>query len=362
MSLQVRITHRFPGLALDVAFTGGAGITALFGRSGAGKTTIINAVAGLLHPDQGRITLDDETLLDTQKGMSLPPQQRQLGYVFQDARLFPHLSVRDNLLFGARYANADHPGPTLEEVAALLGLEDLLARVPRTLSGGEQQRVALGRALLRRPRLLLMDEPLANLDSPRKQEILPYLERLRDGALRVPVLYVSHAVDEIARLADRLVLVQDGGVMREGPLFEVMADPAAVPLLGVREAGAVIEARVEAHADDGLSTLSISAGQLELPGVQADVGSTVRLRVLAQDVILSTTPPQGLSSVNVLPVTVETIHPGGGPGAAIALRSGKDRLLARVTARAIADLGLRPGLECHAILKATTVAPGSIGR
>lgn len=362
MSLQVDIRHRFDSFALDVRFEAGPGITALFGRSGGGKTTIINAVAGLLRPDDGRITLGEETLFDAAAGSSIPPQARGLGYVFQDARLFPHLTVKENLTFGTRYAPKGRSGPALNEVVVLLGLEGLLGRAPGTLSGGEKQRVALGRALLSRPRMLLMDEPLASLDGPRKQDILPYLERLRDGPLGLPVLYVSHAVDEIARLADRLVLLQEGRVARQGPLFEVMADPAAVPLLGVREAGAVIEAQVLAHASDGLSTLAISAGQLELPGVRADVGAKVRLRVLAQDVILSRDQPRGLSSVNVLPVTVEAIHPGDGPGAAIALRAGSDRLLARVTARAVAEMALTPGMACHAILKATTVAPGSIGR
>ncbi|MFI2767975.1 molybdenum ABC transporter ATP-binding protein, partial [Sulfitobacter sp. M22386] len=236
------------------------------------------------------------------------------------------------------------------------------SRAPATLSGGEKQRVALGRALLCHPRMLLMDEPLASLDGPRKQEILPYLERLRDGGLDLPILYVSHAVDEIARLADRLVLLQNGRLKAQGALFDVMADPAAVPLLGVREAGAVLEADVIAHAEDGLSTLAVRAGQLELPGVQAPVGARVRLRVLAQDVILSRARPEGLSSVNILPVRVEAVHPGDGPGAAIALDAGGDRLLARVTARAVRDLDLRAGMGCYAILKATTVAPGSIGR
>ena len=362
MTLDVQIRHRFGEFALDVAFEAGPGITALFGRSGAGKTTVINTVAGLLRPDAGHVHLDGSTLFDSGSQVFVPPAKRHLGYVFQDARLFPHLSVEGNLTFGARYAAADSKGADLKEVVMLLGLETHLNRPPNTLSGGEKQRVALGRALLSRPRMLLMDEPLANLDGPRKLEIIPYLERLRDGPLGLPILYVSHAVDEVARLADTLVLIQDGQVRTHGPLFEVMADPAAVPLLGVREAGAVLEADVESHADDGISTLSISAGKLELPGVQAEVGARVRLRVLAQDVILSLDRPDGLSSVNVLPVVVEDIHPGDGPGAAIALRAGEDRLLARVTGRAIRDLRLHKGMRCYAILKATTVAPGSIGR
>ncbi len=362
MTLDVHITHHFGDFALDVAFQAGPGITALFGRSGAGKTTVINAVAGLLRPSAGHVRLEGQTLFDMAKGIFIPPARRRLGYVFQDARLFPHLSVKDNLTFGARYADKARKGAELAEVVSLLGLESLLDRAPNTLSGGEKQRVALGRALLARPRMLLMDEPLASLDGPRKLEILPYLERLRDGPLGLPILYVSHAVDEVARLADTLVLIQDGRVRTQGPLFDVMSDPAAVPLLGVREAGAVIEADVQSHSDDGISTLKISAGLLELPGVHAQVGARVRLRVLAQDVILSLDRPDGLSSVNILPVTIEAIHPGDGPGAAIALLAGTDRLLARVTARAVRDLKLHKDMQCYAILKATTVAPGSIGR
>ena len=361
MSLTVDIRHHFAGFDLEAAFEAGPGITALFGRSGAGKTTIINAVAGLLQPDKGQIAFDGNVLSDTKTGVFQPPHVRRFGYVFQDARLFPHLNVQDNLMFGAAYARGQKT-VSLEDCVTLLGLETLLARAPNSLSGGEKQRVALGRALLSGPRMLLMDEPLASLDGPRKQEILPYLERLRDGPLGLPILYVSHAVDEVARLADRLVLLQDGAVRAQGPLFDVMSDPAAVPLLGVREAGAVIEAKVVTHADDGLSTLKLSSGALELPGVQAPVGASVRLRVLAQDVILSLDRPDGLSSVNLLQVKIIDIHPGDGPGAAIALQAGSDRLLARVTGRAVREMRLKEGMQCYAILKATTVAPGSIGR
>ena len=361
MTLSVALSHRFGAFGLDVAFDAGPGITALFGRSGVGKSTVINAVAGLLTPDQGRVAMAGEVLLDTGRRINIPAHRRRFGTVFQDARLFPHLSVAQNLDFGARYAGPG-TGASRSDVIDLLGLAPLLARAPGTLSGGERQRTALGRALLSRPRMLLMDEPLASLDGPRKQEILPYLEQLRDGMLGLPILYVSHAVDEVARLADTLVLLRDGGVAAQGPLMQVMADPAAVPLLGVREAGAVIEAEVIAHAPDGLSTLRLSAGDLELPGVQAAPGARVRLRVLAQDVILSLDRPDGLSAVNILPVRIDTVHPGDGPGAAIALQAGTDRLLARVTGRAVREMRLKPGMHCYAILKATTVAPGSIGR
>ncbi|TMM55198.1 molybdenum ABC transporter ATP-binding protein [Sulfitobacter sabulilitoris] len=362
MTLSVHLRHRHGDFTLDVAFDSGPGITALFGRSGAGKTSVINAVSGLLHPDEGRVAVDGDTLLDTARGIDLPPHRRRLGYVFQDARLFPHLDVARNLDFGARYAPPGAKGPARGDVIDLLGLSGLMARAPATLSGGEKQRVAIGRALLSRPAMLLMDEPLASLDAPRKQDILPYLERLRDGPLGLPILYVSHALDEVARLADHLVVIQEGRMRMQGLLYDVLSDPAAVPLLGVREAGAVIAATVVAHADDGLSTLSISAGHLELPGVQAAPGTRLRLRILAQDVILSRDRPAGLSSRNILPVAIAAIHSGDGPGAAIALRAGSDRLLARVTSRAVTDLGLRVGMECFAIFKATTVAPGSIGR
>lgn len=358
--MKLRLKHSFGDFTLDLEMQAGAGITALFGRSGAGKSTVINAVAGLLRPDHGLLEVDGEVLMDTARGLHSPPHKRRFGTVFQDARLFPHLNVAQNLDFGARYALRGVSVPR-DDVITLLGLGPLLARAPATLSGGEKQRVALGRALLSGPRMLLMDEPLASLDGTRKQEILPYLEHLRDGPLGLPILYVSHAVDEITRLADTLVLLKDGRIAAQGPLRDVMADPAVVPLLGVREAGAVIEAEVISHAEDGLSQLRISAGVLELPGVLAPVGARVRLRIMAQDVMLAVERPVGLSALNILPVTVKTIRQGDGPGAAIALTAGSDILLARITRRAVAALDLREGSEIYAVLKATTVAPSSIG-
>lgn len=354
MTLSVSLQHRFGGFDLDVGFAAGPGVTALFGRSGAGKTTIVNAVAGLLRPDAAQITLDGVTFNDGHT--CLPPHKRRVGYVFQDARLFPHLTVAQNLdyatRFGARPKGRDR-------IIEMLGIGALLARRPATLSGGERQRVALGRALLADPRLLLMDEPLAALDGPRKAEILPYLDRLKsEGA--VPILYVSHAVDEVARLADHMVLLSGGRVARQGPLFDVMADPAAVPLLGVREAGAVLRAHVVEHGADGLSTLNVAAGALQLMGVQASVGAEIRLRVLAQDVLLSLERPTGLSAQNILPVTITAIRAGDGPGAAIALDAGGDTLLARVTSRAVTSMGLVPGLHLFAIIKATSVAQSAI--
>lgn len=361
MTLQVALRHTIGAFDLDVDFTCPAGVTAIFGRSGAGKTSIINAIAGLTPPDRGRIALGGRVLTDTHS--HIPSHKRRIGYVFQDARLFPHLSVRRNLTFGAK------PGqraPTFDDIVGLLGLEAVLDRRPRTLSGGEAQRVALGRALLSAPDLLLLDEPLAALDDPRKQDILPYLEGLRAGPFHIPILYVSHSLDEVARLADHLILLENGRIMRQGPIMDVLGDPSALPYLGVRQAGAMIEATVTAHGTkhgtDGLSTLRTSAGQLELPGIAAPIGTRLRLRVMAQDVILSDRRPSGLSSRNVLPAVIQDIHIGGGPGAAVALVSGSDRLLARVTARAVREMNLHQGQAVFAIFKATTVAPLRIGR
>ncbi len=360
MSLGVDIVHRFDGFALEADFAAGPGVTALFGPSGSGKSTIGNAIAGLLTPDAGRITLGEDVLLDRARGICLPAPRRRIGVVFQEGRLFPHLTVARNIAFGARYAPKGAPGLDEGAILHMLGIETLLPRRPRSLSGGEKQRVAIARALLMRPRLLLMDEPLAALDGPRKDEILPYLERLRDSGI-VPIVYVSHSVAEIARLADRIVVLRDGRVLRQGDVTDVLSDPEMVPLIGVREAGSVLLARVVEANPDGLSRLEIGGGELRLPGIDAAPGQTLRVRVLAQDVLVSLNRPEGLSSRNILPAVVDTIHRGEGPGVALSLRIGQARLLARITSDAMVELGLRPGLACHAVLKATAVARADIG-
>ncbi|HBS50436.1 MAG TPA: molybdenum ABC transporter ATP-binding protein [Rhodobacteraceae bacterium] len=360
MSLSVTLRHALPGLTLDVAFDAEPGITALFGHSGSGKTTVVNAVAGLMRPDAGRITLHGETLFDSARNVNLPVHRRRLGYVFQDARLFPHLSVRRNLGYGQRYAPRDAPGPSLEEVCALLGLEALLERRPGALSGGEKQRVAIGRALLPRPRMLLLDEPLAALDPARKAEILPYLERLRDGT-GIPMLYVSHSVSEVARLATTVVLLDRGRAIRTGPAEDVLSDPDLARRIGLREAGAVLSATVAAHHPDGLSELAISAGRLFLPALDLPPGGRTRVRILAHDVMLSRTAPSGLSALNILPGHVTELRPGTGPGVVVQVQSGSDKLLARITRRSAEALGLAPGVAVHAIIKSVSVARADVG-
>ncbi len=360
MTLSIALTHAFPGMALDLAFDAPPGVTALFGRSGAGKTTVVNAIAGILRPDRARIALDGQVLTDTAARLHLPPHKRRLGLVFQDARLFPHLTVRQNLSYGGWFAR---PRPTAADFTRVVGMLDIAPLLPRPihgLSGGERQRVALGRALLSAPRMLLMDEPLAALDEARKAEILPYLERLRDQA-GLPILYVSHALDEVARLATTLVVIDAGRVLRAGPAADLLSDPDLAPQLGLRMAGAVIAGRITAHHPDGLTEVAGAGGTLFLPRIDAAAGTALRLRIAAQDVILSRDRPAGLSALNILPARVEQVRRGEGPGVLVRLRAGDALILARITARSADALGLTPGLPCHAILKSVAVAQADVG-
>ena len=224
--LLVDVEHEQGAFRLEAGFTAPAGVTALFGRSGSGKTTLVRTIAGLVRPRRGRVVLAGETLLDTARGIVLPPHRRRIGYVFQEGRLFPHLTVRQNLLFGRWFAPRREPGTEPGAIVELLGIGHLLRRRPGSLSGGETQRVAIGRALLAKPRLLLMDEPLTSLDDARKAEILPYIARLRDEA-GVPIVYVSHSRAEVARLADMVVVLEDGRVTAAGPAAEILSSRAA---------------------------------------------------------------------------------------------------------------------------------------
>ena len=349
MMLEVSLKHAFTGFTLDVRFHAPPGVTVLFGRSGSGKTTIINAVAGLLLPDQGRIAAGDWVLLDTKSGLQLRPHRRRIGYIFQEGRLFPHLSVRQNLGYGAWFAPKDAPREDMGRIVDLLGLGALLDRRPGALSGGEKQRVAIGRALLSAPKLILADEPLAALDEARKAEILPYLERLRDE-VNIPILYVSHAASEVARLASSVVAIEAGRVVAQGPAAEVLGDPAILPA-GAREAGALITARVVRHHDDGLSELEANGIALFLPRLANAPGTQLRLRIAAHDVILSRNRPEGLSALNILPGLVQDIRAGTGPGAIVAIDTAAGRVLARVTRRSATALGLAPGVRVHAIVE-----------
>jgi molybdate transport system ATP-binding protein len=359
--LEVELELRRGAFHLDARFASDAPIVALFGRSGSGKTTLVEAIAGLVRPGRGRIVVAGRTLFDSARGVDLPPEARRVGFVFQDGLLFPHLSVRANLAYGERLTHPAERFVKHGRVVALLGLESLLERRPATLSGGEKQRVAIGRALLASPRLLLMDEPLASLDAPRKAEILQYVELLRDE-LKLPIVYVSHAIEEVTRLADHLVLVSDGRTIAEGPVAALMARPDLKPHTGRFEAGAVVEARVARQDEDfQLSVLVFDGGELVVPNVDALPGEPVRVRIRARDVSLALERPAGVTIQNVLEGTVGSIGGEFGAIVDVVVRIGPTALVARVTRKAVSDLRLAPGSRVFAMVKAVSIDRRSVG-
>jgi molybdate transport system ATP-binding protein len=352
MSVEVALRHSFGAFALDVAFKiEGAGVTALFGPSGAGKTSVANAIAGLFRPNEGRIVIDRHVVLDTKAGVFVPARERRAGYVFQDARLFPHMSVENNLRFGWRRAQSPVSETEIEHVIELLGLAPLLKRSPKALSGGEKGRVALGRALLSSPDILLLDEPLAALDAARRGEILPYLERLRDET-KLPMFYVSHSTDEVARLADEIVMLRDGRVVEQGSVFDLLTRTDT----NIDAVGAVLDAQVLSHrTSDGLTVLSFDGGQLVVSQIGREIGRRVRVRVRAEDIMLACEEPRAISANNVLPATVAAVRTGDGPQAEVQLACGATRLVARITRASVARLGLTPGTPVFAIIKSVIV-------
>ena len=355
MTLAIDIQHRLGDFLLDARFETGSGLIALFGRSGSGKTSIVNVIAGLIRPEQGRVTIDGVALVDTARGVFVPRHRRRLGYVFQEGRLFPHLTVQQNLLYGRWFAPQSERRDDLDRVVDLLGIGALLERRPGRLSGGEKQRVAIGRALLANPRLLLMDEPLASLDEARKAEILPYIERLRDQS-RVPIVYVSHSIAEVARLASTVVLLSEGKVAAVGPTAEIMHRLDLFPLTGRAEAGAIIEATVERHDETfGLTELRSGAGLWRLPRLDALPGTRLRLRVRARDVMLAKSAPADLSALNILPGVIADMRAGEGPIVEVRLDCGGDVLLARLTRYSVERMGLTPGSPVHALVKSVAL-------
>ncbi|MGQ3212679.1 MAG: molybdenum ABC transporter ATP-binding protein [Shinella sp.] len=352
MSLIVEARHRFGDFSLDAAFTSDGGVTALFGRSGSGKTSLVRIIAGLTRPKEGRVQLGDDVLVDTSRRLFMPPHRRRFGYVFQEARLFPHLTVRQNLAYGRWFAPKSARTENPDRIVDLLGIGDLLDRQPENLSGGEKQRVAIGRALLASPRLLLMDEPLAALDEERKAEILPYLERLRDE-VGIPIVYVSHSVAEVARLADKVVLMASGRIEAIGPASDVLGGPRLASAMERREAGSVLTGHVETRdTEHGLATIRLDGGAAILvPGAAVSPGEMVRMRIPARDVMVATVRPEGLSALNILEGTIEAIEPDGEGMASLRIACGGDHVRARITALSVERLGLTPGLPVHAVIK-----------
>lgn len=356
MSVSVSLKHAFGAFALDVAFEArDARVTALFGPSGSGKTSVVNAIAGLVRPREGRIVIGDRVVLDTAAGVFVPPRGRRVGYVFQDARLFPHMTVQKNLLFGWRRGEPKAGPGEIDRVIALLALEHLLARYPAALSGGEKGRVALGRALLASPSILLLDEPLAALDAARRSEILPYLERLRDE-VQLPMVYVSHAFDEVARLAHEIVVLNNGRVVRQGNVFDLATALDARAVLGQPPVGTVLDVSLVAHREDtGLSILAFDGGVLTVSRIARAVGTRLRVRVRAEDIMLALEEPRAISANNVLAATIAGVAEPDPTHADVQLTCGKARLVARITRASLQRLGLAPGQSVFAIIKAVTV-------
>ena len=353
MSIEIALRHRLGGFLIDVSFSlERPGVTALFGPSGAGKTTIVHAVAGLLRPQQARIVVDGETVVETETEIFVPAQRRNIGCVFQDARLFPHLSVEGNLRFGWRRTRK-RVG-TFDEIVELLGLAPLLGRKPSRLSGGEKSRIALGRALLAAPRLLLLDEPLAALDARRKSEILPYLMRLRDFA-QLPMIYVTHATEEVSRLAEEVIVLDRGRIAAAGSVFDLFSDPDLGALVPAH--GAVFSATVREHRKDGLTQLAFDGGVLLVPALSRPCGFRLRVRLRADDVMIARQLPQAISANNLLPAQVTSIHSDSSSYADVRLRCGGVNILSRITRASLSRLALSPGERVFAIVKAVTVDP-----
>lgn len=354
MTLEVDVRHRQGDFVLEAAFSAEPGVTALFGRSGAGKSTLAGLVAGHRRPTSGRIALDGSVLVDSATGTCLPPRKRRIGVVFQEGRLFPHMSVKQNLLYGRRFAKPAEENEDPQRIIDLLGIGGLLDRRPRNLSGGEQQRVAIGRALLMSPRALIMDEPLAAIDQARRAEILPYLDRLR-SEMRIPILYVSHAVDEIARLADTVVVLDEGRLLAVGPTAEILSRLDLAPLAEAEHSAILAGTVQEVDTARGVATVLHAAGPLTVPGLAAPPETIVRLRIHSRDVAIAVGPLGRMSIRNRLPAMVVSISPRDRAIVDVTLDLSGSTLLASLTADAVAELQLQPGSEVTALIKAVAV-------
>lgn len=359
--LAVDLYHRLGDFTLDVTLTAPIGVTGIIGPSGAGKSMLLKMIAGLERPARGNIFLDNEILNDTRGKVFIPAEQRRIGYVFQDALLFPHLSVAENLDYGAK-RRGETGIVSRDDVIAMLGLEALVTRRPHHLSGGEAQRVAIGRALLSNPRMLLMDEPLSSLDPRRRQHIMPFIETLHQN-LDLPIIYVSHNIDEITRLADRVVVMHDGKLAASGNVAEVLNRPAMQRLIlgdesGDNDPAMIVEAIVVNHDRTSHTTrLELDGTSLSLPILDIPTGQMVRLRIHARDVAIATSPPTGISIQNIIEtrITEITSTETGQVDVMMAL-SGSYQLKARITARACEALSLTTGKQVWALIKSVALS------
>ncbi len=353
MTLNVDIKLQLGAFALDVQFATPTGVTALFGPSGCGKSSVINAIAGLIHPDQGQIICASRALFNSAARVNLPPHRRRMGVIFQNARLFPHLSVQQNLTYGRWFAGKHRQGPSLPDVCDLLGIGQLLQRRPAALSGGEAARVAIGRALLSAPDMILADEPLAALDEVRRAEILPYFIALRDAAL-VPMIYVSHSVAEVAHLATTVVAMGSGRVVGVGSVDDIFGRSNVMG----ENASTLLPARIIGHHPDGLSELATEAGQVLVPHLNAGIGTSHMLRIYSGDVLLARSEPSGLSALNILRGEICRVEAQSDGTVMVTLRVGNATIRARITQRSYTSMGLDTGQTCYAIVKSISLARG----
>lgn len=359
--LAVDVTMSAGDFAITAAFqTPPAGITALFGPSGAGKTSLLHAIAGLIRPTEGRITLGHVRLFDSFAQTDLPPAKRGAGVVFQDDRLFPHKTVRGNLLYGAGSLPRQDRQEALSKIARLLDIEPLLDRRPAGLSGGEKRRVSIGRALLSVPKVLLLDEPLSGLDAARREDVMAYIARIAHSQ-QIPILYITHGLSEVLRLADRMVMLEDGQVSAEGPVGDVLNERASSGLIAPDERATVVEGLVEsAGGRDGLSVIATPMGLVQVVGLSAPQRARVRLRLRAADIGLALSEPRDISINNVLPGHVISISDDGPAASLLTLDCGAP-LLARLTRHSVQRLSLQPGTRIFALIKAVAVDRVSIG-
>lgn len=353
LEVMVKTSDTIP---LDLAFRVEPGeLLALVGHSGSGKTTVLRTIAGLWRPAVARVQVNGSTWLDTTAGVNQPTHRRRVGVVFQNYALFPHLTAAQNVASAMDHLRGSQREIEAERLLELVNLQGLGKRKPAQLSGGEQQRVAVARALARRPQALLLDEPFSAVDRKTREKLYAEIIALRTH-LAMPAVLVTHDMNEAQLLADRMVVIDAGRMVAEGSTGAVMSDPKALRAMGIREAAAMVPATIHSHDDDGMSCLSSSAGPLWLPSVDAAPGARVRVRIMAHEVILARSRPEGLSAQNILPARIISLQPGDGPAVLIQLALGEDKILARVTRRAVASLNLQAGDQVYAVLKSMSIA------
>jgi molybdate transport system ATP-binding protein len=348
--ISARLKKSFKDVNIEAAFEFNGGISVFFGPSGAGKSSIINMLSGLVTPDEGEISVGGRQLFDSERGINLPPEKRGAGYVFQDSRLFPHMTVLKNILYGTK---GKAPSPiTVRQVTELLGINDLLTRSPSTLSGGEKQRVALARAMMSSPEFLLMDEPMASLDGPRREELIGYIASVA-AEFSIPVIYVTHTLEEIIRLASNVGLMSEGRLLLFGSALEVLNSPQMMALVPERDFGAIWEGRCTA-AEDGLATINFGGGEIEV-ATELEPGAKVRLRIPALDVLISRQTPGTTSARNLFKGRVTTLLKHKHV-ADICLDIKGTPLWARITRKSAEDMNIQENDEVYALVKSVVAS------